>query len=174
MPGGGRTRSRRGDDRALAERIVAPLGLRLDRTAPIADARLPDGSRLHAVLPPLAPDGPVVTIRRFMTRPVSLVDFDTGRAGGFLEAAVTAGWNILVAGATGAGKTTLLNALSAAIAPGLRVVTIEETAELRLAQPHVVRLEARPANAEGVGPRRCATSCARRCGCAPTASWSVR
>ncbi len=135
----------------LAERIVAPLGLRLDRTAPIADARLPDGSRLHAVLPPLAPDGPVVTIRRFMARTVSLDDFDAGSAAGFLEAAVAAGWNILVAGATGAGKTTLLNALSASIAPGLRVVTIEETAELRLAQPHVVRLEARPANAEGVG-----------------------
>ena len=135
----------------LAERIVAPLGLRLDRTAPIADARLPDGSRLHAVLPPLAPDGPVVTIRRFLGRAVSIDEFGAGRAAAFLEAAVGAGWNILVAGATNAGKTTLLNALSAAIDPVQRIVTIEETAELQLAQPHVVRLEARPANAEGVG-----------------------
>ena len=135
----------------LAERIVAPLGLRLDRTAPIADARLPDGSRLHAVLPPLAPDGPVITIRRFRSRPVTLDEFGLGGAARFLEAAVAAGWNLLVAGATSAGKTTLLNALSAAIDPVLRIVTIEETAELRLAQPHVVRLEARPANSEGVG-----------------------
>jgi len=135
----------------LVERIVAPLGLRLDRTAPILDARLPDGSRLHAVLPPLAPDGPMVTIRRFLSRSVCLDDFGAGRAGGFLEEAVVAGWNILVAGATNAGKTTLLNALSAAIDPGSRIVTIEETAELRLAQPHVVRLEARPPNSEGVG-----------------------
>jgi len=135
----------------LVERIVAPLGLRLDRMAPILDARLPDGSRLHAVLPPLAPDGPVVTIRRFLSRAVSLGEFGAGRSAPFLEEAVATGWNILIAGATNAGKTTLLNALSAAIDPGLRIVTIEETAELRLAQPHVVRLEARPPNAEGVG-----------------------
>jgi pilus assembly protein CpaF len=135
----------------LVERIVAPLGLRLDRMAPIVDARLPDGSRLHAVLPPLAPDGPVVTIRRFLSRRVSLDEFGAGRSTGFLEEAVLTGWNILVAGATNAGKTTLLNALSAAIDPRLRIVTIEETAELRLVQPHVVRLEARPPNAEGVG-----------------------
>jgi pilus assembly protein CpaF len=136
----------------LAERIVAPLGLRFDRSSPIADARLADGSRVHAVLPPLAPDGPCLTIRRFSTRPVALAAFDVGEAGeAFLRAAVQGGWNLLVAGATSAGKTTLLNALSAAIDPGERIVTIEETAELRLAQPHVVRLEARPANAEGVG-----------------------
>lgn len=136
----------------LAERIVAPLGLRLDRSSPIADARLADGSRVHAVLPPLAPDGPCLTIRRFSARPVELRAFDVGAAGeAFLRAAVRGGWNLLVAGATSAGKTTLLNALSAAIDLGERIVTIEETAELRLAQPHVVRLEARPANAEGVG-----------------------
>jgi pilus assembly protein CpaF len=136
----------------LAERIVSPLGLRLDRSSPIADARLADGSRVHAVLPPLAPDGPCLTIRRFATRPVGLGAFDVGDAGqAFLHSAVRRGWNLLVAGATSTGKTTLLNALSGAIDSGERVVTIEETAELRLVQPHVVRLEARPANAEGAG-----------------------
>ena len=137
---------------ALVERVVAPLGLRLDRASPMVDARLADGSRLHAVIPPLAVDGPCVTIRRFGARAVDLADFALGTdACAFLEWAVGAGWNLLVAGATSAGKTTLLNALSRAIPAGERVVTIEETAELRLLQPHVVRLEARPANAEGVG-----------------------
>ncbi|MDQ1466076.1 MAG: pilus assembly protein CpaF, partial [Actinomycetota bacterium] len=136
----------------LAERIIAPLGLRLDRSAPMADARLPDGSRLHAVLPPLAPDGPCVTIRRFVTRSMSLHDFGIDpAAASFLEACVRGGWNVLVAGATSTGKTTLLNVMSSAIDGDERVVTIEETAELRLRQPHVVRLEARPANGEGVG-----------------------
>jgi pilus assembly protein CpaF len=136
----------------LVERVVAPLGLRLDRASPMVDARLPDGSRLHAVLPPLAVDGPCVTIRRFAARAVDLGDFGVGTdAGAFLAWAVGAGWNLLVAGATSAGKTTLLNALSRSIPDDERVVTIEETAELRLAQPHVVRLEARPPNAEGVG-----------------------
>jgi pilus assembly protein CpaF len=136
----------------IAERIVAPLGLRLDRSSPIAEARLVDGSRFHAVLPPLAPDGPCLTIRRFAARGVGLDEFGLGAAGeSFLRAAVQGGWNLLVAGATSAGKTTLLNSLSAAIGAGERIVTIEETAELRLGQPHVVRLEARPANAEGVG-----------------------
>jgi pilus assembly protein CpaF len=136
----------------LAERIVAPLGLRLDRASPMVDARLADGSRLHAVLPPLAVDGPCLTIRRFGARAIALHDF--GVAGGpsdFLHWAVMAGWNLLVAGATSAGTTTLLNTLSVAIPAHERVVTIEETAELRLAQPHVVRLEARPPNAEGAG-----------------------
>jgi pilus assembly protein CpaF len=136
----------------VVERVIAPLGLRLDRASPMVDARLADGSRLHAVLPPLAPDGPCVTIRRFGTRPVSIEAFGLDeRAISFLAAAVRGGWNIVVAGATSAGKTTLCNALARAIAPGERIVTIEETAELRLGQPHVVRLEARPANAEGAG-----------------------
>ena len=136
----------------LVERVVAPLGLRLDRSSPMVDARLSDGSRVHAVLPPLAIDGPCVTIRRFGARAVPVEAFGVdGRAGAFLRWAVCAGWNIVVAGGTSAGKTTLLNALSSAIPHGERVVTIEETAELRLAQPHVVRLEARPANAEGAG-----------------------
>jgi len=136
----------------LVERVVAPLGLRLDRSSPMVDARLPDGSRLHAVLPPLAIDGPCVTIRRFGARAVPLEAFGldpSTRA--FLHWCVEAGWNLVVAGGTSAGKTTLLNALSGAIPLGERVVTIEETAELRLAQPHVVRLEARPPNAEGAG-----------------------
>jgi pilus assembly protein CpaF len=136
----------------LAERIVAPLGLRLDRSAPMADARLPDGSRVHAVLPPLAPDGPCLTIRRFATRPLTFADFGVAPAAAqFLTEAVQAGWNVLVAGATSAGKTTLLNVLSGTIGDDERIVTIEETAELRLRQEHVVRLEARPANGEGVG-----------------------
>jgi pilus assembly protein CpaF len=136
----------------IVERVVAPLGLRLDRSSPMVDARLPDGSRLHAVIPPLAIDGPYVTIRRFGARAVAPAAFGlVGDAADFLQRAVAAGWNLLVAGGTGAGKTTLLNSLSAAVPDGERVVTIEETAELRLLQPHVVRLEARPANAEGAG-----------------------
>jgi len=136
----------------LVERVVAPLGLRLDRSSPMVDARLPDGSRLHAIIPPLAIDGPCVTIRRFGALPVPLEAFGLDdRATSFLRWCVAAGWNILVAGGTSAGKTTLLNALSSAIPDTERVVTIEETAELRLAQPHVVRLEARPPNAEGAG-----------------------
>jgi pilus assembly protein CpaF len=136
----------------LVERVVAPLGLRLDRSSPMVDARLTDGSRLHAVIPPLAVDGPCVTIRRFGARAVTLEEFGVdGVAARFLRWSIAAGWNLLVAGATSAGKTTLLNALSQSIPHAERVVTIEETAELRLAQPHVVRLEARPPNAEGAG-----------------------
>jgi pilus assembly protein CpaF len=136
----------------IAERVVAPLGLRLDRASPMVDARLPDGSRLHAVLPPLAPDGPCLTIRRFGTRSVPLAAFGLDDAQSeFVSTMVRAGWNVVVAGATSAGKTTCCNALAAAIDPAERIVTIEETAELRLGQPHVVRLEARPPNAEGAG-----------------------
>jgi pilus assembly protein CpaF len=136
----------------LVERIIAPLGLRLDRSSPMVDARLPDGSRLHAVIPPLAIDGPCVTIRRFGARPVPLEAFGLdGSAAAFLHWCVVAGANVLVSGGTSTGKTTLLNVLSGAIPASERVVTIEETAELRLAQPHVVRLEARPPNAEGAG-----------------------
>jgi pilus assembly protein CpaF len=136
----------------LVERVVGPLGLRLDRASPMVDARLTDGSRVHAVIPPLAIDGPTVTIRRFGARPVPLDAFGVDAdAAAFLRDAVVAGWNLLVAGGTSAGKTTLLNALSSAIPSAERVVTIEETAELRLRQPHVVRLEARPPNAEGAG-----------------------
>jgi pilus assembly protein CpaF len=136
----------------ITERVIAPLGLRLDLASPMVDARLADGSRLHAVIPPLAPDGPCVTIRRFAVRSVGLDDFGLDDAAvALLETMVRAGWNIVVAGATSAGKTTCANALARAIDPDERVVTIEETAELTLGSPHVVRLEARPANAEGAG-----------------------
>lgn len=136
----------------IVERVVGPLGLRLDRAAPMVDARLPDGARLHAVIPPIALDGPCLTIRRFGTRAVPFGAFGVDAAGeALLHDAVTAGANLVVAGGTGAGKTTLLNAIGAWFAPHARVVTIEETAELRLPGSHVVRLEARPPNAEGAG-----------------------
>jgi pilus assembly protein CpaF len=138
--------------RHIVERVIAPLGLRLDRSSPMVDARLPDGSRLHAVLPPVAVDGPCVAIRRFGGGRRHLDDFALTTGGAdLLRWAVGAGWNLLLSGGTGAGKTTLLNVLAGEVAPGDRIVTIEETAELALAQPHVVRLEARPANAEGAG-----------------------
>jgi len=136
----------------VVERVIAPLGLRLDRASPIVDARLADGSRLHAVLPPLAPDGPCVSIRRFGARSVPLSAFGVETdAATLLDVLVRAGWNLVVSGATSSGKTTCCNALARAIDPSERIVTIEETAELRLEQPHVVRLEARPPNAEGTG-----------------------
>ena len=135
----------------LIERIVAPLGLRADRSSPLVDARLPDGSRVHAVVPPLAVDGPCLTIRRFTARVLPLTAFTSERVAALLAAAVRARASIVVSGGTGAGKTTLLNALAASIPAGERVVTVEDAAELRLPQEHVVRLESRPANAEGVG-----------------------
>ena len=136
----------------LVGRVVGPLGLRLDRASPLVDARLADGSRLHAVIPPLAVDGPCVTVRRFPGVPLGIGAFGLVRpALAFLGWAVTSGANVVVSGGTSAGKTTLCNALAAAIPPSTRVVTIEETAELCLPLPHVVRLEARPANAEGAG-----------------------
>ncbi|MCU1464777.1 MAG: Flp pilus assembly protein ATPase CpaF [Actinomycetia bacterium] len=136
----------------IVERVVAPLGLRLDRASPMVDARLADGSRLHAVLPPLAPDGPCVSIRRFGARAVPMSAFGLDpEIGAYFDALVRAGWNLVVSGATSSGKTTCCNALARAIDPAERIVTIEETAELQLLQPHVVRLEARPANAEGTG-----------------------
>lgn len=136
----------------LARRVLAPLGLRLDRSCPIADARLADGSRVHAVLPPVAPDGAHLTIRRFGRRPATLAEFQVGdEAAALLTDAVGSGSNILVAGGTSTGKTTLVNVLAAGIGVTERVVTIEETAELSLSCRHVVRLEARPPNAEGIG-----------------------
>ena len=136
----------------LVERVIGPLGLRLDRASPIVDARLPDGSRLHAVIPPLAIDGPCVTIRRFAPETLDLAAFGaSAAAASFLAWAVANGANIVVSGGTSAGKTTLCNALGAYVPTTERVVTIEETAELQLPVPHVVRLEARPPNAEGAG-----------------------
>ena len=135
----------------LIEKIVAPLGLRADRSSPMVDARLPDGSRVNAVVPPLALDGPCITIRRFGARALPLAAFASADIVALLRWAVRGRLNIVVCGGTGSGKTTLLNALAAEIPAGERIVTIEDAAELRLPQDHVVRLEARPANAEGAG-----------------------
>lgn len=140
---------------ATMERVIAPLGLRIDRSSPMVDARLADGSRLHAVLPPASVDSPLMAIRRFTQRVSHLDDLvDTGTATRSeidqLVEAVQDRRTIVVSGGTGAGKTTLLNLLATAIDPGERVVTIEDAAELSL-PGHVVRLEARPPNAEGAG-----------------------
>jgi pilus assembly protein CpaF len=134
----------------LIERIVAPLGLRADRTCPLVDARLPDGSRVNVVVPPLAVDGPCLTIRRFVVRSAAIDDLASPGVAALLEWAVLARLNVLVTGGTGAGKTTLLNALATAIPSSERIVTVEDAAELRL-PGHVVRLEARPATADGLG-----------------------
>jgi pilus assembly protein CpaF len=142
--------------RETIERILAPVGRRVDEAEPLCDARLPDGSRVNVVVPPLALDGPSLTIRRFRARgigPDELVAAGTlGRPLlGFLARAVQARCTLLICGGTGSGKTTTLNALSEYIGPEERIVTIEDAAELRLRQPHVVRLEARPPNLEGAG-----------------------
>ena len=138
----------------LIEKVVAPLGLRVDRSSPLVDARLPDGSRVNAVVPPLAVDGPCLTVRRFGARAVPLADFAGREVAALLAGAVAARRNLVVSGGTGAGKTTLLNALAACIPPAERVITVEDAAELNLPREHVVRLEARPANAEGAGEVR--------------------
>jgi pilus assembly protein CpaF len=135
----------------LVARIVAPLGLRVDRSSPLVDARLPDGSRVNAIIPPLAVDGPCLTIRRFRVEPVPLDAMATAPVVRLLATAVAHRLNIVVSGGTGAGKTTLLNALAGRIPAEERVVTVEDAAELRLPGDHVVRLEARPASPEGRG-----------------------
>jgi pilus assembly protein CpaF len=127
------------------------LGRRVDRSSPLVDARLPDGSRVNVVVPPLAVDGPCVTIRRFGARRVRLDDLATPPVVSLLAAAVHARLNVLVSGGTGAGKTTLLNALAGCVPSGERLVTVEDVAELRLPHRHVVRLESRPETADGVG-----------------------
>ena len=142
-------------DRATIEllllRIVSPLGLRIDRSSPLVDARLPDGSRVNAVVPPLAVDGPCLTIRRFGVASIPLEAIAPPSVAALLRWAVAARSNVLVCGGTGAGKTTLLNALAASIPSGERIITVEDAAELRLPGEHVVRLEARPASVEGTG-----------------------
>jgi pilus assembly protein CpaF len=135
----------------LVERIVSPLGLRVDRTSPLVDARLPDGSRVNVIVPPLAIDGPCITIRRFGARAVALREMCSPDVHQLLCDAVQRRANVIVSGGTGAGKTTLLNALATLIPAGERIVTVEDAAELRLPGRHVVRLEARPANADGIG-----------------------
>jgi len=140
----------------ILDRIVSKVGRRVDETTPMVDARLPDGSRLNAIIPPLALDGPSLTIRRFGSNPLTLEDLL--KFGAFapemvmlLEGAIKARLNMIISGGTGSGKTTLLNTLSSFIATDQRIVTIEDAAELQLQQEHVLRLETRPSNIEGKG-----------------------
>ena len=140
----------------VIERIVSSVGRRIDESSPMVDARLQDGSRVNAIIPPLAIDGPVLSIRRFGSDPLKmsmLIEYKalTKDIADMLQMVVTARLNVLISGGTGAGKTTLLNALSAYIPENERIVTIEDSAELQLQQPHVVRLETRPPNIEGRG-----------------------
>ncbi len=142
--------------RAVIERIVTPLGRRIDESTPLVDARLRDGSRVNAVIPPLALRGPCITIRKFQKTPLAMSDLVrfgsmSAEMAQFLERSVKVKKNIVISGGTGSGKTTLLNVLSSAIPPHERVVTVEDAAELQLAQPHVVALESRPPNLEGKG-----------------------
>jgi pilus assembly protein CpaF len=140
----------------IIDRIVSQVGRRVDAASPMVDARLPDGSRVNAIIPPIALDGPALSIRRFGRDPYQiqhLISFGsmTREMAAFFEAIVIARQNIIVSGGTGSGKTTLLNCLSSFIPEDERVCTIEDAAELQLQQPHVVRLETRPANLEGKG-----------------------
>ncbi|BAK45341.1 CpaF family protein [Eggerthella sp. YY7918] len=146
-----------GQLRALIDRVLGPLGRRIDEASPMVNARLPEGHRVHAVIPPLSLDGPVLTIRKFAQRVMTLNDMVAAGSFGndmkvFLTWAVQARKSIAVSGGTGSGKTTLLNALSCELPKSERILTIEDSAELRFFEhPHVVRLEARPRNAEGAG-----------------------
>jgi pilus assembly protein CpaF len=140
----------------IIERIVAPIGRRIDEASPMVDARLPDGSRVNAVIPPVSLVGPCITIRKFSREPFTaddLINFGTltPTMVEFLQGAVKSRLNIVVSGGTGSGKTTTLNVLSSFIPPDERIVTIEDAAELQLHQEHVVTLEARPPNIEGKG-----------------------
>jgi len=145
-----------GQLRDVIERVLAPIGRRVDELSPMADGRLADGSRVNVVIPPLAVDGPILSIRRFgavRPDPAELIRLGSipAEAMGLLEAAIAARSNLLISGGTGSGKTTVLNAISSFIAEGERVITIEDAAELRLRQAHVVRLESRPPGVEGTG-----------------------
>ncbi|MFL6231456.1 MAG: CpaF family protein [Pyrinomonadaceae bacterium] len=140
----------------VIERIVSSVGRRIDESSPMVDARLKDGSRVNAIIPPLALDGPVLSIRRFGAEPLRIdklieIGAITKDIADMFQMCVHARLNVLISGGTGAGKTTLLNALSAYIPPEQRIITIEDSAELQLQQPHVVRLETRPPNIEGRG-----------------------
>jgi pilus assembly protein CpaF len=140
----------------IIQKIASAVGRRIDESSPMVDARLEDGSRVNAIIPPLSLDGPVLSIRRFSVDPYTIKDLLSFKSmtppmGEFLSAAVHARINILITGGTGSGKTTLLNVVSSYIPHQERVLTIEDSAELQLQQPHVVRLETRPANLEGEG-----------------------
>ncbi|MEG0882234.1 MAG: CpaF family protein, partial [Janthinobacterium sp.] len=140
----------------IIDKIVSRVGRRIDESSPMVDARLPDGSRVNAIIPPLAIDGPVMSIRRFSVDPLRLADLVayhsmTAEMAEVLQGLGKAKMNILISGGTGSGKTTMLNVISGFIGQTERIVTVEDAAELQLQQPHVVRLETRPANIEGKG-----------------------
>jgi pilus assembly protein CpaF len=140
----------------VIDRIVSPIGRRVDETSPMVDARLPNGYRVNATIPPLSLDGPILTVRKFASRPYTIQDLITNGTltvalANFLKGCVEARINLVISGGTGTGKTTFLNVLSAYIPDRERVITIEDTAELQLHQEHVVRLEKRPPNIEGKG-----------------------
>jgi pilus assembly protein CpaF len=140
----------------IIEKIVSPLGRRIDESSPMVDARLPDGSRVNAIIPPLALNGPTITIRKFSKEPFEIEDLInfgtlTKEMATFIEACVKARLNIFISGGTGSGKTTTLNVLSSFIPNDERIITIEDAAELQLWQDHVVSLESRPPNIEGKG-----------------------
>jgi len=142
--------------RRVIDRIVSPIGRRVDETSPMVDARLPNGYRVNATIPPLSLDGPILTIRKFATRPFTAQDLIANTTmtvplANFLKACVEARINTVISGGTGSGKTTFLNMLSAFIPERERIITIEDTVELQLRQRHVVRLEKRPPNIEGKG-----------------------
>ncbi|MFC7063855.1 CpaF family protein [Halobacillus seohaensis] len=146
------------DDHILRviEKIVHPLGRRIDESSPMVDARLPDGSRVNAIIPPLAIHGPTITIRKFSERPFTIDDFLQFQTlnqdmADFIEASVKGKLNVFISGGTGSGKTSSLNVLSSFIPPTERIITIEDAAELRLSQDHIISLEARPPNLEGEG-----------------------
>ena len=140
----------------IIEKIVSPIGRRIDESSPMVDARLADGSRVNCIIPPLAIDGPTITIRKFSKDPLQVDDLIaygslTREIAQFLQACVASKLNVVISGGTGSGKTTLLNVMSSFIPSGERIVTIEDPTELQLRQPHVVRLETRPPNIEGKG-----------------------
>src|SRR5262249_52768734 len=142
--------------RGVIERIVGPLGRRIDEKVPMVDARLKDGSRVNAIIPPLALKGPTITIRKFSKKLLGMDDLVklgslSEQMAAFLSATVKGRMNVVISGGTGSGKTTLLNAMSSFIPAEERIVTIEDAAELQLPQEHVVTLEARPPNIEGEG-----------------------
>ena len=172
-----KTRVRFKDDAHLMriiEKIVSAVGRRIDEISPMVDARLADASRVNVIIPPLALDGPCLSIRRFAVDPLTLKDLIvlktiTPMLGDLLKAIVQSRLNVLISGGTGSGKTTLLNVMSQFISPSERVVTIEDSAELQLKQDHVVRLETRPPNLEGQGQVTSETWCETVCACVRTA-----
>ena len=161
--------------RRIIDKIVSAVGRRIDESCPMVDARLADGSRVNAIIPPLAIDGPMLSIRRFAVDPLELEDLLTlktltSEIGELIKGIVKARLNVLISGGTGTGKTTMLNVLSRFIPENERIVTIEDSAELQLKQEHVVRLETRPPNIEGKGEITRATWSETACGCGRTGS----